>query len=184
MTFQTKTILPFAFSPSASTPSSDCASTTSASIPPAGVPTLPPSAHSDRRNGAGETISPLSSPRSQCGTVTGFGMDVRKALRLERGLGPRDRTRVARRAGEPRADGVREAADRFVRAVRLARRAHEALERDPEIGGFARELAAERASAAAPRSAAAGTRRAALHESLSSSLFSSTWGPGSASSLR
>ena len=45
MTFQTRTILPFAFSPSASTPSSDCASTTSASRPPAGVPTLPPSAH-------------------------------------------------------------------------------------------------------------------------------------------
>ena len=71
MTCQMKTIFPFAFSPRASTASRDVASTTSASTPSGAVPTLPPSAHRERRSGTGRRSTPLSSPRSQCGAVTG-----------------------------------------------------------------------------------------------------------------
>ena len=133
--------------------------------------------------GTGETISPLSSPRSQCGTVTGSAWTFVKPCAVSAALGPRDRAGVARRTGEPRADGVREAADRVVRAVRLRGRVDEALERDPEIGAVSGARGGK-SEGRGGEERSRGNEARALHESLSSSLFSSTCGPGSASSLR
>ena len=111
----------------------------------------------------------------------GLGVDVREAARLEGGRGPRDRARVARRAGEARPRGFEELADGFVGAVRRLRGHDERREvrahpvRQEGRGAAERRREDGESEKSGPRP---------LHESLSRSLFSSTCGPGSASSLQ